>query len=385
MKVILSVLIACLSVVYSYSETSVWKISDGNNTAYLGGTIHILRESDYPLPDAFNNAFKKSDILVFESPSTAIDLLYGEKFKLLLDDCVKFNEMNNSEKIKRYIDLAIKFQTLVQKHKSVNEALSGVMPIEGLTNSEVDILVQVFYIIQEIQSMSDDEEIYSYNTAAELLLPKIEDNKEFLGIFMNPDYQLLEVILDDDTFGIVKNTCNKYNISISEVIYLNPYIAHSFLLYQILSQFCKADGVDAYFEKKAVEYGKKIEYLESAEIVLPLLVNSANVYGNSYYSLLYRGMDDEDQIKDSFERMVNSWKNGIYDTSLMASDEYDMENFPLVYEAIIKNRNNAWLPIIEDYLQTSSEVFILVGNGHMYGPDGLLMQLHEKGYLIEQL
>ena len=34
----------------------VWKVSKGGQTVYLGGTIHLLSPSDYPLPEEFEEA-----------------------------------------------------------------------------------------------------------------------------------------------------------------------------------------------------------------------------------------------------------------------------------------------------------------------------------------
>jgi len=39
----------------------------------------------------------------------------------------------------------------------------------------------------------------------------------------------------------------------------------------------------------------------------------------------------------------------------------------------------------EIYLTTKPVEFIIVGMGHLYGPDGLLIQLKNKGYKIKQL
>ncbi|MDR1836945.1 MAG: TraB/GumN family protein [Treponema sp.] len=47
--------------------SSVWKISKGGNTLFLGGSIHILRDDDYPLPDQFDRAFSQSSMLVIET------------------------------------------------------------------------------------------------------------------------------------------------------------------------------------------------------------------------------------------------------------------------------------------------------------------------------
>lgn len=51
----------------SFAETSVWHVSKNGNDMYLGGTIHMLKKEDYPLPVEFDMAFKKSDKLVFET------------------------------------------------------------------------------------------------------------------------------------------------------------------------------------------------------------------------------------------------------------------------------------------------------------------------------
>ena len=61
----------------SYSllaESSVWRISKGSQSFYIGGTCHALRSSDYPLPPEFELAYSLSDTLVFEiDPSVTND------------------------------------------------------------------------------------------------------------------------------------------------------------------------------------------------------------------------------------------------------------------------------------------------------------------------
>tara|TARA_Y100000296_G_scaffold1628_1_gene1696 strand:- start:272 stop:1162 length:891 start_codon:yes stop_codon:yes gene_type:complete len=47
--------------------TSVWKVSNGEDMVYVGGTIHILPISEFPLPDVFRTSYEKSDTVVFEA------------------------------------------------------------------------------------------------------------------------------------------------------------------------------------------------------------------------------------------------------------------------------------------------------------------------------
>ena len=49
------------------ARTSVWKITRRDSTLYLGGTCHVLRPQDFPLPTEFDAAFTASSKIVFET------------------------------------------------------------------------------------------------------------------------------------------------------------------------------------------------------------------------------------------------------------------------------------------------------------------------------
>lgn len=53
------------------AKAPVWKITKGDNSIYLGGTIHVLAEKDYPLPAGFEVAYRQADTLVFETDIAA--------------------------------------------------------------------------------------------------------------------------------------------------------------------------------------------------------------------------------------------------------------------------------------------------------------------------
>ena len=54
------------------ASSPVWKISKGDDHIYLGGTIHVLAEADYPLPPAFANAYASTDTLILEADVTSL-------------------------------------------------------------------------------------------------------------------------------------------------------------------------------------------------------------------------------------------------------------------------------------------------------------------------
>lgn len=45
---------------------SVWKITDGDNTVYLAGSVHLLREEDHPVSPVYDEAYADSGEIVFE-------------------------------------------------------------------------------------------------------------------------------------------------------------------------------------------------------------------------------------------------------------------------------------------------------------------------------
>ncbi|MCH9639745.1 MAG: TraB/GumN family protein [Betaproteobacteria bacterium] len=66
LRFILSLFILLLALP-AYSDTPVWKVEKDGYQLFIGGTIHLLSSSDYPLPPTFEQAYNLSQHLVFET------------------------------------------------------------------------------------------------------------------------------------------------------------------------------------------------------------------------------------------------------------------------------------------------------------------------------
>ncbi len=66
-RLLLGFMLVMLVCTGASAESLVWKAQKGNAVMYLGGTFHILRESDFPLPSEFDKAYKASQVVVFET------------------------------------------------------------------------------------------------------------------------------------------------------------------------------------------------------------------------------------------------------------------------------------------------------------------------------
>ena len=95
----LNFVIFSLSILFSttaFSKSSVWKVSKNNNHIYIGGTIHILPKSEFPLPEEFRKAYKNSDSLVLE---TMLPAPHDASFQTRLMDKVSYKNHQKLSKI----------------------------------------------------------------------------------------------------------------------------------------------------------------------------------------------------------------------------------------------------------------------------------------------
>lgn len=54
------------------ADSSVWKAEKDGKYLYLGGTIHVLSKDDYPFPKEYDQAYKNSAVIYFETDIKAM-------------------------------------------------------------------------------------------------------------------------------------------------------------------------------------------------------------------------------------------------------------------------------------------------------------------------
>ena len=267
-----------------FSQSSVWEISKNGKALYLGGSVHILRNEDFPLPAAYDDAFEKAQRIVFEAD------------------------------------------------------------IDQLSATE---------ITQTIVAQS-----------------------------MLPGNQTLQSILDKDTYEQLKTLCEKFSLPMEQLQKIKPVMLLNNLLLLQLQQFgFTPQGVDNYYFSKAKETGKETGFLETVEQQIAMLTGLGTGYENEYvqYSL-----EDFDKMDKEIPLLIASWKKGVFD-ELLPDMLLSKEKFPTGYHAMFTDRNNNWIPKIENYLAGDNITFVIVGLAHLHGPDGLLELLKNKGYGIKQI
>lgn len=74
---------------YSNAESSVWKIEKEGKQIYLGGTVHVLTEADFPLPKEYDEAYAQADKIYFE---TNIDAASSTAFAVKMGSAMKYSD-----------------------------------------------------------------------------------------------------------------------------------------------------------------------------------------------------------------------------------------------------------------------------------------------------
>lgn len=270
---------------FAVSAASVFKITHGDNTLYLGGTMHVLAKSDYPLPAQYKKAYQAADTLVFETDISAM----------------------SSPEIQR-------------------------ASIEMLTYT---------------------------------------------------NDQTLEDTLSQETIHQLKAHLSSRSVPYESFLRMKPALACITLtMIEFNLMGVHIQGVDAYYHMMAMGDGKSIKWFEQPLEQLSFIEKLGATNSDEYIRYT---LNDIENIPESLEQLKVAWRTG--DLKLLeriAIQEWK-EDYPELFSLILSNRNDRWMSDIKSQLATPETEFVLVGALHLAGDDGLIKQLEQAGYKVEQM
>ena len=127
-KISFSIMLVLLFFTQAIAESSLWTVQKGESITYLGGTCHLLRQSDFPLPAEFYTAYGASDILVFE---TDLSKLKDPSTQQLLMSEAMYSDGSTIEK-----------HLSAQTYNSLKEYCdANVIPLEAISRFKPSIVV----------------------------------------------------------------------------------------------------------------------------------------------------------------------------------------------------------------------------------------------------
>lgn len=267
------------------ADTSVWKATKGDAIVYIGGTIHMLRQSDYPLPPEFNQAFKASQIVTFETD---------------------INELSRPEMM-------------------------------------------------------------------QILLKKLSYQ----------DKRTIKSVISKDTYQQLDQYAKQNGLSLNFYRKAKPgMLMTTFLAVELKKMGATVQGIDSHFLKRAIKENKTADFLETPEQQLNFLADMGVGNEESFYKNMLRDFKNTQQ---QLQQMISHWRSGNA-KGLNEIANLPMEkDYPAMHKTLLVDRNNNWMPKIEDYFKTKDVEFVMVGAAHLVGRYGIVEQLKAKGYQIEKL
>lgn len=142
-------------------------------------------------------------------------------------------------------------------------------------------------------------------------------------------------------------------------------------------------GLDKHFMQRATKAGKPVLGLESIDTQIAVL---SGMSVTEQRQMVEEALEQSDKGDAEIRALHDAWRRG--DDALMWNRmAVDMKReYPQLYQRINSDRNNAWLPKLEPYLQAGQGgTLVVVGALHLLGSDGVVEKLRAKGYKVERV
>jgi uncharacterized protein YbaP (TraB family) len=206
---------------------------------------------------------------------------------------------------------------------------------------------------------------------------------QLLAQGMYPEGQTLQQDISLETYGLLEKRATAMGISMDQLNRLRPWACALTLDAVALMRmgFDPQYGVDVYFFDKAKKDGKEMLFLETPDFQMRLFTGLTNKEGDT---LLRQTLKELEVIETMLPDMLNAWKTGDA-ARLGAIMTMSFQDFPDSYSRFILQRNKAWMNTIEQLLAQGGTTMLVVGAGHLAGPENLLQLLKDRGYTIQQV
>lgn len=140
-------------------------------------------------------------------------------------------------------------------------------------------------------------------------------------------------------------------------------------------------GVEQVLHASASEAGKSFGYFETVEQQLRFF---ADLPQDVQLADLESGLAQMVEDPDFLSELVQAWAVGDADAVGDLMSEGMRDSSEELFQAIFVDRNQAWIPLIEEALASEDDAFIAVGAGHMPGELGVLALLAANGHEVER-
>ena len=206
--------------------------------------------------------------------------------------------------------------------------------------------------------------------------------QKMMGKIMYQDERTLSTVLNKPVYEMLKKECAKFNLPLANLDKLKPSMVIVTLTgMKMKTSGITSEGVDKHFLDKAKKDKKGVLFLESVDSQLNLLATMGDGNENNFVKKSLNELSETETLMDG---LISDWRKG--EKKVMGKQIKEMKrDYPKLHKDLLVNRNNNWMPVIDNYLSTKKTELVLMGALHLHGKDGILNLLKKKGYKLKQL
>jgi hypothetical protein len=206
-------------------------------------------------------------------------------------------------------------------------------------------------------------------------------NRLILQLGPLPPGQTLTGLLDPKARERLERLAPGLGVPVAYIDRLKPWMADLMLSQAFVQKAgaSQAQGVETVLRAQ-VPAGTEVRAFETAEGQIRMLAEMPVADQAAGLAETLRQIDEE---PESFLEIVSYWTKG--DVAGLASEALDpiRKASPLYYDVLITRRNADWVRQIKQRLAGSGETLIVVGAGHLVGPDSVPAMLRREGVKVD--
>ena len=200
---------------------------------------------------------------------------------------------------------------------------------------------------------------------------------------MLPKGQTLRDCLSDSTWIQYQSFAKDHVDQATFLARFRPWFVAAFLVGEqaTIDGYDANQGIDLHFFNQ--RGNRKVIGVENAQQQIKAM---ADLPAATQDLMLAEELDAINQQDNGNEALVKFWKKG--DEAGLARELFEQYNAPQykpVYDALIVQRNIGMTDQIEQWLQGSERIFVVLGAGHFIGKDGIIVRLQRDGWMPRRI
>jgi len=206
--------------------------------------------------------------------------------------------------------------------------------------------------------------------------------QKMMQLALYPEGQTLNQHLSADTLNKLKTKMSELGLPMQQFGRFKPWFIALTLAQLELQRlgYNPAYGIDMHFFGRTKSDEKQTGFLEPIDFQINLL---GKMDASNQDALLVQTLEEMDIVTELAADMLAYWESGDAENLYHLLNK-SFEKHPNLRDKLLVQRNKRWVSGIEALMKENKNVLVIVGAGHLVGPDSLVDLLQDKGYSVKQ-